>query len=88
MARDPEADAQGEEEVQPDDGQVECAQGWNLAGAETTGPRKTGPTRLTAVGPETSTGERAQAVKLLPQPHPPVELGLLKVNPEPCMELT
>ena len=30
----------------------------------------------------------AQAVKLLPHPHPPVALGLLKVNPEPCIELT
>ena len=28
------------------------------------------------------------AVKLLPQPHPPVALGLLKVKPEPCIELT
>jgi hypothetical protein len=28
------------------------------------------------------------AVKLLPHPHPPVALGLLKVNPEPCIELT
>ena len=26
------------------------------------------------------------AVKLLPQPHPPVALGLLKVNPLPCIE--
>ena len=29
-----------------------------------------------------------QAVKELPQPQPPVALGLLKVNPEPCMEDT
>ena len=28
------------------------------------------------------------AVKLLPHPHPPVALGLLKVKPEPCMEVT
>ncbi len=26
------------------------------------------------------------AVKLLPHPHPPVAFGLLKVNPEPCMD--
>jgi hypothetical protein len=29
-----------------------------------------------------------QAVKLLPHPHPPVAFGLLKVKPEPCIELT
>ena len=29
-----------------------------------------------------------QAVKELPQPQPPVAFGLLKVNPEPCMEET
>jgi hypothetical protein len=28
----------------------------------------------------------SQAVKLLPHPQPPVELGLVNVNPEPCME--
>ena len=31
---------------------------------------------------------RFQAVKLLPQPHPPLALGLLKVKPDPCIELT
>ena len=30
----------------------------------------------------------AYAVKLLPHPQPPVELGLLKVKPLPCMEVT
>ena len=29
-----------------------------------------------------------QAVKLLPHPQPPVAFGLLKVKPEPCIELT
>lgn len=29
-----------------------------------------------------------QAVKELPQPQPPVAFGLLKVNPEPCMDET
>jgi hypothetical protein len=29
-----------------------------------------------------------QAVKLLPQPQPPLAFGLLKVKPEPCIELT
>jgi hypothetical protein len=29
-----------------------------------------------------------QAVKLLPQPHPPVAFGLLKVKPDPCIEVT
>lgn len=29
-----------------------------------------------------------QAVKLLPQPQPPVALGLLNVKPEPCMDDT
>jgi hypothetical protein len=27
-----------------------------------------------------------QAVKLVPQPQPPVALGLLKVKPEPCID--
>jgi hypothetical protein len=30
----------------------------------------------------------AYAVKLLPHPQPPDELGLLKVKPLPCMEVT
>ena len=30
----------------------------------------------------------AQAVKLVPHPQPPVALGLLNVNPEPCIEVT
>lgn len=29
-----------------------------------------------------------QAVKLLPQPHPPVALGFEKVNPDPCIDET
>ncbi len=28
------------------------------------------------------------AVKLLPHPHPPVAFGLLKVKPEPCIDVT
>jgi len=28
------------------------------------------------------------AVKLLPQPQPPVALGLWKVKPEPCIDVT
>jgi hypothetical protein len=48
----------------------------------------TGPTRQLAVGPGESARNGAQAVKLLPQPQPPLALGLLNVNPEPCMELT
>ena len=27
------------------------------------------------------------ALKLLPQPQPPVALGLVKVNPDPCIEV-
>ena len=34
------------------------------------------------------TSHCSYAVKLLPQPHPPLALGLLKVKPEPCIELT
>ena len=34
------------------------------------------------------TSHYCQAVKLLPHPQPPVAFGLLKVKPEPCMELT
>ncbi len=30
----------------------------------------------------------AQAVKLLPQPQPPVAFGFVKVNPLPCIEET
>jgi hypothetical protein len=30
----------------------------------------------------------AQAVKLVPHPQPPVALGLVKVKPEPCIEVT
>jgi hypothetical protein len=89
MAGYPETDAEGEGEVEPDDGEIESVQGRILAGAgTTTGPRKTGPTRLTAVDPGNSAGNGAQAVKLLPHPQPPVALGLLKVKPEPCMEET
>ena len=33
-------------------------------------------------------GSRSYAVKLLPHPQPPVAFGLLKVKPEPCIELT
>jgi hypothetical protein len=29
-----------------------------------------------------------QAVKLLPQPHPPLAFGFEKVKPEPCIEET
>ena len=29
-----------------------------------------------------------QAVKLVPHPQPPVALGLVKVKPEPCIEVT
>jgi hypothetical protein len=32
--------------------------------------------------------EPAQAVKLLPHPHPPVAFGLVNVNPDPCMDVT
>jgi hypothetical protein len=89
MAGNPETDAEGEDEVEPDDGEIESVQGRILAGAgTTTGPRKTGSTRLTAVDPGYSAGNGAQAVKLVPHPQPPVALGLLKVNPEPCMEVT
>jgi hypothetical protein len=31
---------------------------------------------------------QSYAVKLLPQPQPPLELGLWNVNPLPCMEVT
>lgn len=52
------------------------------------GETTTGPTRLAAVGPVTSAVDGAQAVKLVPHPHPPVALGLVNVKPDPCMELT
>ena len=51
-------------------------------------PHKRGAHAPDGGGPRTSAGTRAQAVKLLPQPQPPLALGLLNVNPEPCMELT
>ena len=31
---------------------------------------------------------RRQALKLLPQPQPPVEFGLLNVKPDPCIDET
>jgi hypothetical protein len=31
---------------------------------------------------------RCHAVKLVPHPHPPVAFGLLKVKPDPCIEVT
>jgi hypothetical protein len=34
------------------------------------------------------TAYRSYAVKLLPHPHPPLALGLLNVNPDPCIEVT
>ena len=37
---------------------------------------------------EGSARRSSQAVNELPQPQPPVALGLLKVNPEPCMDET
>lgn len=36
----------------------------------------------------TSDRSRGHAVKLLPHPHPPLAFGLLKVKPDPCIELT
>ena len=39
-------------------------------------------------GLSSSVGNRAQAVKLVPHPQPPVAFGLLKVNPDPCIEVT
>ena len=38
--------------------------------------------------PSLLTSHCGQAVKLLPQPQPPVAFGLLKVKPEPCIEVT
>ena len=61
--------------------------GW----AEGQGERNEAQRRQTAVGPFAHSRFRvvhAQAVKLLPHPQPPVEFGLLKVKPEPCIEVT
>ena len=89
VARDPEADAEREGEVEPDDGEVECVQGTSRLAGEG-GTTNEGPSAaMTGGGPLRISSERAaQAVKLLPQPQPPVALGLLNVKPEPCIELT
>ncbi len=57
------------------------------------GGSETGSTGRMAVNPagERHAGKgrrRAQAVKLLPQPQPPVAFGLWNVKPEPCIEVT
>jgi hypothetical protein len=82
MTSDPESDPQGKDEVQEYDGKVESVQG---RCSEMTSIKKGPP-----ADPRWARNlpDDAQAVKLLPQPQPPVALGLLKVNPEPCMEVT
>jgi hypothetical protein len=52
------------------------------------GKKEEGAAVATPFSPFTFRVSRFQAVKLLPHPQPPVELGLLKVKPEPCIELT
>ena len=82
MASDPEPDPQGKDEVQDDDDEVESVQ----ARYSRVGGNKKGPRADWRWARNLSGGD--QAVKLLPQPHPPLALGLLKVKPEPCIELT
>ena len=82
MASDPESDPQGKDEIQEYDDKVESVQGRCSEMAST----KKGPRADSRWAQNLS--DDAQAVKLLPQPQPPVALGLLKVNPEPCMEVT
>jgi len=49
-----------------------------------------GPLSITLARSDASgqLARRAYAEKLLPQPHPPVAFGFLKVKPEPCIEVT
>lgn len=65
-------------------------------GGEGAEPRR--EVHMPGLGPQTRRGPftgplmahgsrlRAQAVKLLPHPHPPVAFGLLNVNPLPCID--
>ena len=41
-----------------------------------------------ALFPSVVPPSRRQAVNELPQPQPPVAFGLVKVNPEPCIDVT
>ena len=51
--------------------------------------RKTGgPMRDSLVAARLLFTVYGYAVKLLPHPHPPVAFGLLKVKPEPCIDVT
>ena len=79
--RDPEPDAEGEDEVDADDREVEGMQGCILRRAQKKGP----PAEARWAR---SLRQMCQAVKLLPHPHPPVAFGLLKVNPDSCIEVT
>jgi hypothetical protein len=82
MAGYPEPHPESKGEVQEYDDEVESVQGLC---SEMTALKK-GPAADSRWARNLSDG--AQAVKLLPQPQPPVALGLLKVKPEPCMEVT
>jgi hypothetical protein len=46
------------------------------------------PAGETPAGPQEKLSGRDYALKLLPQPQPPVALGLEKVKPDPCIEVT
>jgi hypothetical protein len=81
VAGDPEPDPEGKGEVQEDDDKVESVQGRCSEMTIKKGPRA--ESRWARNLPDDG-----QAVKLLPQPQPPVALGLLKVKPEPCIEVT
>ncbi len=47
-----------------------------------------GPAGTNPAGPETSMAAACYAVKLVPHPQPPVAFGLVKVKPEPCIDVT
>jgi hypothetical protein len=81
VAGDPEPDPQGKGKVQEYDDEVDSVQGPRSEMTIKKGPRA--ESRWARNLPDD-----AQAVKLLPQPQPPVALGLLKVKPEPCIEVT
>ena len=49
---------------------------------------KKGEKGYPSFSPLTSYFRQPYAVKLLPHPQPPVALGLLKVKPDPCIEVT
>jgi hypothetical protein len=89
VSRYPQPDAQREHDVQRYDDEVEGVQ---IEVGCWTVKSKGAAQRLSSPGHPPSLfifhRSRGHAVKLVPHPHPPVAFGLLKVKPDPCIEVT